>query len=283
MDYLISDQLKQYEKSRRSSGYSDHTIERCLLTINMISRDMNIKKIGELTTDTLLAWGEMKRAGEFGRELSRSGLYACYNSVRSFLKFLDECDIEHEVNAKRIHCKPDYKERECLSASDIKKIIPHAPYDIGILIKLLFTAGMRIGEALELTIDDLRHDNTIHLDHSKWCESRTVIITSSLKQELTWLAKEGGYFFLDRKDRSKPLNRKLAYYYIKSAMKKAGFKDAYPHAERHGFATELLRNGAGLSEVRRMMGHKNITTTQIYEHLVIDDLKLAHARYLPVV
>lgn len=275
--------LSDYEVARRSGGFSDHTIERVALTVKMAARDMNIKKLEDFTTDVLLEWGQKKRDGFFGKPLSQSGLYAAYNSIRSFLIYLENRDIEHFANRKMLHCKPSYKERKCLTAEDVRKIVPYARYDIGLLMRLLFTAGMRISEALPLTVDDLRHDNTIILDHSKWCESRTVLIRPEIRQEMIWAAKDSGYIFHDSRDSAKPMDRKVAYYHIKYAMKRAGYGDYYPHAERHGFATELLRNGADLTHVRRMMGHKNITTTQIYEHLVIDDLRKTHSQFLPVV
>lgn len=281
MTHKISDLVLELESSRRSAGYSEHTIERIALTMNMVCRDMHVNNLEDLTTKLFIEWGDMKRSGVFGRPLSQSGLYANYNSIRSFLKFVKEdLGIKHQINTKRLFCKPDYERRECLRPEEIRKITAKAPYDIEVLIRLLYTAGMRISEALNLTVDDLRYDYTINIDHSKWCESRTVLITAELHSELKWLVGDNVYIFRDLKDPSEPMKRKNAYYFIKRAMIKAGFPKAYPHALRHGFATTLLRQGADISHVRRLMGHKNILTTQIYEHLVVDDLRATHMQYL---
>jgi len=245
----------------------------------MVARDMNIKNLNEMTTELLLDWGDMKRKGVFGRPLSQSGLYACFNSVKSFLRYLEIQGINHGIERRRVYCKPRYERLECLRPEQIKKIVRFAPYEVGVLIRLLYTGGMRISEGINLTIDDLAEDSTIYLT-GKWCESRTVIITPDLRAEMMRLGERDGYIFHDRKRHTEPLNRKNAYHYIKTAMILAGYPNAYPHALRHGFTTTLLRRGANVSQVQRMLGHKNITTTQRYEHLVTDDLVMAHRQYL---
>lgn len=279
MDNQITELLEKYATARRSGGYSESTIERVHLTVRMIARDMSINSLSELTTEEVLRWGDMRLQGEL-KPITRSGLYAAYNSVRSFAIFLEEEEeIEHNINRRKIKCKPAYDRRKALRPEDIRKIARRAEwYQIGVLIRLLFAAGMRIGEPLSWTPDDINPDGTADVT-GKWAVPRTVIFGRELYKEMEWLAKDGGYIFKDRKDPTKPLNRKNAYYYIKKAMIEAGFGDYYPHAERHGYATDLLRNGADMSHVRRMMGHSSITTTQIYEHLVTDDLHKTYNRY----
>ena len=65
-------------------------------------------------------------------------------------------------------------------------------------------------------------------------------------------------------------------------MAKAGYPNAYPHALRHSFATELIRKGVSFSHTQRLMGHASVSITQIYEHLVTDDIEKAHAKLTKV-
>lgn len=272
---LISDLLEKYSTAKTSAGYSPETIGRVKRTVRSYSRDMGIAQLNNMTTDSILEWGEWKRQNGRGQ----STVYVDFNSIRSFLKFLDDSAIPYPANRRLIYCKPNYQRMVCLRPEEIKKIISVADYEIGILIKLLYTGGMRLSEGLNVASEDLRDDNTIFIT-GKWCKSRTVFLTPELKQELEWLAPEGGYCFRDHLNPHEPMNRKNAYYHIKRAMKQAGYPQAYPHSLRHGFTTTMIRQGANLSQVQRLLGHSNITTTQRYEHLVTDDLADAHREYL---
>ena len=265
-----------YAISRRAVGLSDETIARVTRAVTTFSRDTGVDRLADMTTDKVLEWGSSKI--EDGR--SRSTVYADYNSIRSFLKYLDESGVDYPANRRMIHCKPNYERMVCLRPEEVREITKSAyRYDIAILVKLLYTGGMRLGEGLAVTVDDLRHDNTLYVN-GKWCKNRTVFITPELRQELTWLGSENksGYCFVGKD--GDQMDRKVAYHHIKRAMVLAGYPNAYPHSLRHGFTTTLLRQGANLSQVQRLLGHANISTTQRYEHLVTEDLAAAHAQFL---
>lgn len=275
----IDDLLEEYVHTKRSAGYSGHTLDRVAITVRMLERDLNVKKLEDLTTKAIMEWGDMKRSGVYGKPLSQSGLYAAFNSLRSFLRYLEAVGIDHGINRRLLQCKPNYTRMECLRPEEVKRIAKFARYDIAMLVRLLYTGGMRLGEALTVTADDIKYDHTIYVN-GKWCKSRTIFLTADVASELKWMAPDGGYCFKDKHDPSKPMNRKIAYHHIKQAMVAAGFPKAYPHSLRHGFTTTLLREGANLSQVQRLLGHSNISTTQRYEHLVTEDLAAAHARFL---
>lgn len=274
---LLEDLLEEYTRSRRSSGHSEHTLNRVNLTIRCIARDMDITKLNQFTTDVILDWSDSRRAGG----VSRSAIYANFNSIKSFLRFLEDSEIEHKVNRKLIVCKPDYKRKKTLRPWEISKIISAAPYEIGVLIRTLYTCGLRESEAIGIKASDILQDNTIVIS-GKWLTEEPVYLTPQLIHELKWLGKDGGWCFKDRTDPDKPLNRKNAYYHIKQAMIKAGYPGNSPHDLRHSFCTELLRKNVPTLKAMSLMRHTNITTTQRYTHLIEEDLREAHA-LLPVV
>lgn len=267
--------LNQYEVTKRSSGYSEETVKRVCRTVKVYCRETGVTRLSEMTTDSILNWANEKRE----RGISQSTIYADFNSIRSFLRFLESSKIEFPANRSLIYCKPNYSRLVCLRPEQVRKIISHAPYEIGVLIRLLYTAGLRLSEGITVATEDLRDDNTIYIN-GKWCKSRTVFITSELKKELEWLAPDGGYCFRDNQNPDEPMNRGMAYFFIKRAMKAAGYPEAYPHSLRHGFATTLIREGANISQVQRLLGHTHISTTQRYEHLVTEDLAAAHTKFL---
>lgn len=123
---------------------------------------------------------------------------------------------------------------------------------------------------------DLMGDTTPYIK-SKGGNMRPIFLTRDLYDELEQLSAEnGGFCFIDLED--EPLTRKKAYHIVKKAMVLAGHPNAYPHALRHSFATELLRKRVSLSHTQRLMGHVNVSITQLYEHLITEDIENAHAK-----
>lgn len=219
-----------------------------------------------MTTISVVNWG--------GHQLlqgkRQSTLYAYYNSIRSFICYLDDIGIEHELDKERIRCKPIYERLVCLRTNDVKRISNNADWHTSLLIRMMYTSGMRISEAISLTPAMLDGDEAYF--KGKGGKLRTVFITKEISRELASI-RDGDkpYFNIDRS---------TAYYRIKKAMVEAGYPNAYPHSLRHTFTTTMLRNGASLSHVQRLLGHSNISTTQRYEHLVTDDIRKAHSKYL---
>ena len=93
--------------------------------------------------------------------------------------------------------------------------------------------------------------------------------------------KEKGALFLNRSGRR--LTRQFVWQIIKKYGEKLGLDPSklYPHVLRHSFATHLLQRGADLRSIQLLLGHSSITTTEIYTHLNIKDLKDVHRRFHP--
>lgn len=262
----MSKLLSAYQQERHSSGYSDETIDRVVLNINMYCRDMRVGSLERMTTESVLTWGGRKlNAGK-----KSSTVYAYYNSIKSFIKYLDEQGIKHEMDKDRIRCKPVYQRMCVLRPRDVRRIVKFADYRTGLLIRMMYSSGMRISEAINLRPSMIDGDEAYI--KGKGGKVRTVFLTEQIAKELATI-KDGDepFFCLKRSD---------AYYRIKKAMIDAGHPNAYPHSLRHTFTTTMLRQGATLSHVQRMLGHSQISTTQRYEHLVTDDIHKAHSKFL---
>ena len=262
----IGNLLSAYQQERHSSGYSEETIERVVLNIMMYSRDMHVSSLERMTTENVLAWGGKKLTD--GKKSST--VYAYYNSVKSFIKYLDEQGIKHEMEKDRIKCKPVYQRMCVLRPNDVRRIARKADYDTSLMIRLMYSSGMRISETINLRPSMIDGDEAYI--KGKGGKVRTVFITEQIAKELDIIKNGDMPFFC--------LNRSDAYYRIKKAMIDAGYPNAYPHSLRHTFTTTMLRQGATLSHVQRMLGHSQISTTQRYEHLVTDDIHRAHNKFL---
>lgn len=263
--------LTKYYSQSISTGYSLETVNRVILNTSMYLRDMNISCTSQITTENILSWGEKKISS-----VSSSTLYAYYNSIRSYISFLKNIGTHVSVDESRIKCRPRYKTRVCLKPSQVKKIIKNAPPPTDTLIRLMYTTGMRVSEAVSITQEHLIGDTTIYIK-SKGGHTRPVFITKELYSDLESLAAENsGSCFVNQK--RKPADRGWAYRNIKKAAIRAGHPTVHCHTLRHSFATELLRQGVSLSHTQRLMGHSSVATTQVYEHLVTGDIKKAHLR-----
>ncbi|MCF6238909.1 MAG: site-specific tyrosine recombinase XerD [Candidatus Marinimicrobia bacterium] len=159
------------------------------------------------------------------------------------------------------------------------------------MFELMYAAGMRVSEVCDLTIEQVLMDEDLLLVRGKGNKERIVPLGGEAKK---WLveylahgrsALEKGYFnegiiFLN--NRGKPLQRKGIWFILKQLAERSGLKKPVsPHTFRHSFATHLLEGGADLRIVQEMLGHVDISTTQIYTHLDSSYLKEVHSSFHP--
>ncbi len=158
------------------------------------------------------------------------------------------------------------------------------------LLELLYASGMRVSEIVNLRIEDLNLDVGFIRCIGKGQKERVVPIGKKaifalqryLGQVRRKLAKEnsGSFIFLSRL--SKKLSRQSVWKLIKLYARKARIKKVIkPHTLRHSFATHLLERGADLRSVQEMLGHSDISTTQIYTHIDKERLKAIHKKFHP--
>ncbi len=158
------------------------------------------------------------------------------------------------------------------------------------LLELLYASGMRVSEIVNLRIEDLNLDVGFIRCVGKGQKERVVPIGKKaifalnryLEKVRLKLSKEnsGPFIFLSRL--GKKLSRQSVWKMVKHYAKRAKIKKVIkPHTLRHSFATHLLERGADLRSVQEMLGHSDISTTQIYTHVDKDRLKAIHQKFHP--
>lgn len=267
----ISEQIKQYRKEKTAIGYSPNTIDRVVGNINLMTRELGATRTRDLHTSAIIDWGIDKL--QEGKRPTTIGAY--YNSMRAFTKHLAQKGIEIDVDPERLRSYGKHKSPRIFLKNDVKLILRHSDAQTKILITLLFTSGLRISEAIAIDYEAIIAEDRLYVK-KKGGESSTVIVPSSVGKELLRLslASSNGFCFVD--SNGDQLKRNQAYYAIKKAFAASGYGWATPHTLRHSFCTELLRNGADLSHVSRLMRHSNVAITQRYTHLVLDDVARTH-------
>ena len=154
------------------------------------------------------------------------------------------------------------------------------------LLEVMYAAGLRVSELVTLKQADVDVHAGLVVCHGKGSKERRVPIG---KSAIHWLqqysAVRAGYgkpllpqMFVNR---GKPLTRQFAWAMIKRYAAKAGVKDISPHTLRHSFATHLLQRGADSRSVQALLGHSDISTTQIYTHITDLHLRASYDKHHP--
>jgi len=230
--------------------------------------------------------------------LSASSLARNLSAIRSFHKFLLAEDIlsgdpcEHIEGPKIRRYLPDV-----LSFPEIEKILSSIKSDLrfGIrdraMIELLYASGLRISELLRLPIREIYFNESFVRILGKGSKERLV---PTSERALNWIRqyldrvrpsldkqrRSDGITFLNA--RGKPLSRMGFWKILQGHVRNSGIKkQVHPHTFRHSFATHLLEGGADLRAVQEMLGHADISTTQIYTHLDRSYLKQVYKEFHP--
>jgi len=154
-----------------------------------------------------------------------------------------------------------------------------------LMLELLYGSGLRVSELANLTWESIDWDNGTLRILGKGRKIRQVpcgrIALAKLHAYKRFSANNSGNIF--RSPSGRPVSSRTIQLMLKTHLKASGLPESLtPHKLRHSFATHLLSNGADLRTVQEMLGHQNLTTTQIYTHLSLDRVKksyqLAHPR-----
>lgn len=277
-------------------GFSPNTIEAYSGDLRKLAEFLskrNIKSPKECTdTDVSTFMVHLRRSG-----LSTSTCARAFSAVRSYFKFLfnegliDAVPIMRISRPREARKLPGYltqKEVETLLSMP-NKTDPAGLRDAAML-ELIYATGIRVSELVNLTPDRLDLEVGYIIPMGKRSKERIVPMGEAAKGALREYLKKGRphlakkstsrYLFLNRKgDR---LTRQGFWKIIKDYAARCGIREKVtPHTLRHSFATHLLEGGADLRAIQAMLGHSNISTTQIYTHMARKKLQEIHSKYHP--
>jgi len=185
---------------------------------------------------------------------------------------------------------------EILNLKEVEQLLeqpnPQTPLAIRdrAMLEVLYATGMRVSELTHLPINQVNLEGGYVLVFGKGSKERIIPLGS---EAMKWVAlylkatrerlakgKESPLLFINRSGRG--MSRQQFWKNIKAFGRRAGIrKRITPHLLRHSFASHLLEGGADLRSVQMMLGHVDISTTQIYTHVTGERLKKIHQRYHP--
>lgn len=157
-----------------------------------------------------------------------------------------------------------------------------------VMVELLYSAGLRVSELIGLKIQDVNLEGGFIRVIGKGSKERVVPVSRGTIEKIKEYLRDYRNQLLSSRSsdslfttsRGKPMTRQRFWQALKGYGKQTGI-DLSPHTLRHSFATHLLEGGADLRSVQKMLGHSDISTTQIYTKVTADRLKKVYKEYHP--
>ena len=255
--------------------------------------EKGIKKIADADTPFILKYLIRMRNEGLGARSRARHLVA----LRGFYKFLVQEKILQRDPAGVIDLpKSSLKLPDTLTVEEVTLLlsIPDLNKPAGVrdaaMLELLYAAGLRVSELMRLKLQDVNLEAGFVRVFGKGSKERIVPIGFFAKEKIDNYLMNGRprllkglvspYLFVARA--GKPMTRQGFWKLLKRYAKTAGFaKKITPHSLRHSFASHLLEGGADLRAVQVMLGHVDISTTQIYTHVAREQLKKAYEKFHP--
>jgi integrase/recombinase XerD len=248
--------------------------------------------------------GEIKQQDvlDFLSMLSREGMAVpsqarCLSAVRGFHRYLLTDDLSSSDPTVNVDTPHGWTRLpKTLSSGEVESLLsqPNLSDPLGIrdkaMLEVLYAAGLRVSELVGLRLQDINLERGYVIVVGKGSKERAVplgeVAALRLREYLArarpLLIKEAGSDSVFISSRKRQITRQMFWERIKHYVRKAGItRNVSPHTLRHSFATHLLDNGADLRSVQAMLGHSDISTTQIYTHVSRERLKQIHEKYHP--
>lgn len=291
--------LDDYERHLGAKHLAVSTIRQHLVSVRRLMQWKRCDDWREIVLDDILAWNAAMHSAGMGAANRCKQLW----QVKAFFAWLHRQGAILTNPAAKLPAqhKPRPLPRHVPTAEQVNALIntplistPEGQRDRAIL-ELLYSSGLRAGELCKLTIYDLDRDKrTLRVTQAKGRKDRVVPVgVFALESIAAYLDKAraalntrakpgraGARLFLT--DQGAAFTTAKLARLVKRYAKQAALPQAFTtHSLRHACATGMLRGGASIRHVQEMLGHTSIKTTQIYTHIVKDDLKAIHAKTSP--
>lgn len=262
--------------------------------IYFLENKLLIDNIKDVTVDDVKKYfAYMKKMGYSASSMSRE-----LSSIRAFHKFLHlEGIVKENVTIAISTPKKDKKLPTVLSVEEVMKILnllnDDGPYNARnhAMIEVMYACGLRVSELVNLKLSELHLTSKLISTTGKGSKERIIpindyaskVLRNYIIEHRPKLEKKLGSPYVFLNNLGEPISRQSFFKLIKKLCEEAGIeKEISPHTLRHSFATHLLEAGTDLRLIQEMLGHEDISTTQIYTHLskqkIKDVYNLSHPR-----
>jgi len=278
------------------AGNSRHTVESYLRDITRLAEYATSRRA---KTPEQLSAAQLREFIYFLKDLglAPTTIRRQISAIRTYFKFLVGEGIAARDPSERIESPKQWRRLPAvLTVPEMDKLLaaPNTDEPLAIrdraLLEFAYATGVRVSELVALKLQDIMFEDGIARVFGKGAKERLVPVGRRALGAVALYAREirpmfdrgktRGFLFLNA--RGTPLSRVGAWGVIKAPARRAGLtKRVTPHTLRHTFATHLLEGGADLRAVQEMLGHADLSTTQLYTHIDRDYLRTVHKNYHP--
>lgn len=286
MDYLYAEK-----------GYSIHTMDSYSRDLSQFAEfisSISDRKASDISANDVSLFN---RYLSDEKNLARNSIARKITAVRSFVKYLESESIVKQGTTEDIATvKNEKRLPKALSRAQVEEIIDKMPFEKPAeirelaMIELLYASGMRVSELTGAKLSDLSMTDGFIRCRGKGAKMRMAPVgKKALERVKTYLeevrpelAEKTGSDALFLNSRGNPFTRSAVWSIVKKLTHNAGVvANVSPHTFRHSFATHMMENGADLRAVQEMLGHVDISTTQVYTHVTRNRMREVYKKFHP--
>lgn len=275
IDKQIDEYLNYCENVRRMS---EQTLHSKRWICREFLKTIKIDSLSELSNKHINEWiAEQTARGCSGRTINSRLVH-----LVAMLRYFQDMGISFPKLKLRliIKCKEQPPRRVYYTREQIEQVLRYADHLEWLLIKLCFDCGLRISELRNLRLMNLNGRMVTFI--GKGSKARESYMSKEAKNRLDdWIQRNriSDFIWVRTPGKNEPMSVEDIRYLMRKPFYQAGFKNFYPHALRHSFATDIQKHGASLMETKEMLGHARIETTERYVHSLEGHLEYFFDKY----
>ena len=276
-----------------TTGASKNTLSAYRSDLKIFSKWLNNNSLIDVDKKQIQDYFSYRKDSNISAS-TQSRMLTCLHSFYQYLS--DKKNLKIDPTEQLDYPKLEKKLPVFLNVQEVERLLeaPNSKSLFGqrdrAMLELLYSCGLRVSELINLSYHNINLKDEFIRIHGKGNKERLlpmgeIAIDYLTKYELNSrpaLLKNGqsdSYFLSNR---GKAMSRQNFFYIIKDYASKAGIdKPLSPHSLRHAFATHLVQKGADLRSVQLMLGHSDISSTQLYTHIQNAQLKAQHQKHHP--
>jgi len=275
---------------KHEKRYSVHTLLSYSTDLNQftnfLSTEFSIKSIRKVNFQLVRSW----IAKLLNDNISTRSVNRKITTLKTYFRFLIKEDVISESPMQKI-ISPKTSKRLPVFVEEIKmnQLLNEIDFGEGfvgqrdrLILELFYFTGIRLSELINLKTEDIDYSNSTILVLGKRKKERLIPLTSDILFKIKKLNSSNKNKYLFTTDKGKQISTKQVYRLVNKYLGMVTTLDKKsPHILRHTFATHMLNNGADINAIKELLGHANLSATQVYTHNTIEKLKTVYKQAHP--
>jgi len=253
---------------------------------NFLSTEFSIKSIRKVNFQLVRSW----IAKLLNDNISTRSVNRKITTLKTYFRFLIKEDVISESPMQKI-ISPKTSKRLPVFVEEIKmnQLLNEIDFGEGfvgqrdrLILELFYFTGIRLSELINLKMEDIDYSNSTILVLGKRKKERLIPLTSDILSKIKKLISSNKSKYLFTTEKGKQISTKQVYRLVNKYLGMVTTLDKKsPHILRHTFATHMLNNGADINAIKELLGHANLSATQVYTHNTIEKLKTVYKQAHP--